>query len=193
MSERHVLNGPSNFMLVGLMNNAFGNPKGFSTNIDYARIGKQMLNVPNEIAEIFAALGADKEGAKAAAEVFKTTLTVLLKEGWASGNKPNLSGIRDGLSDVHVFTYGAHHLMGLDADADLLTVIDALMTRFIKNEDDKQATIAFHAARGVTDVYFQGEFPTMIMKSASDQPDAPKDKFLKSASCQEPVFKDPVA
>ena len=51
-----------------------------------------------------------------------------------------------------------------------------------------QFRAAVVAAAGVTDVYFEGEYPTMIMKSASDQPDAPKGKFLKSASYKEPVF-----
>jgi hypothetical protein len=61
-------------------------------------------------------------------------------------------------------------------------VISGVMTRFIKDEADKEATIALHAAKGVTDVYFEGEYPKMVMKSASDQPDAPRGKFLKSAS-----------
>jgi hypothetical protein len=68
------------------------------------------------------------------------------------------------------------------------TVVDAVFTRFIKDEADKAATIALHAAKGVTDVYFEGEYPKMVMKSASDQPDAPKGKFLKSASYSQPVF-----
>jgi hypothetical protein len=35
-------------------------------------------------------------------------------------------------------------------------VISGVMTRFIKDEADKEATIALHAAKGVTDVYFEG-------------------------------------
>lgn len=66
--------------------------------------------------------------------------------------------------------------------------VDGVMTRFIKDDADKQATQALHAANGVTDVYFEGEYPTMVMKSASDQPDAPKGKFLKSASYKQTVF-----
>jgi hypothetical protein len=48
-----------------------------------------------------------------------------------------------------------------------------------------------HTMKGVHDVYFEGEYPTMVMKSGSDQPDAPKGKFLKSASYKEPVFLNP--
>jgi hypothetical protein len=183
--DRHVLNGPSNFMLVAHMNNAFNNPKGFTTSIDWNRVAKQSLSIADELAEVFVALGADKASAQLAAHNFKNNLETLRKEG--SGNV-SLNGVRDGLSDIHVFAYGAHHFMGIDADRDMYSVIDGVMTRFIKNEADKEATIKFHAERGVTDVYFEGDYPTMIMKSGSDQPDAPKGKFLKSASYTEPVF-----
>ena len=183
--DRHVLNGPSNFMLVANMNNAFNNPKGFATAIDFNRIAKQSLSIADELAEVFVALGANKASAQLAAHNFKNNLETLRKEG--SGNV-NLDGARDGLTDIHVFAYGAHHLMGIDADRDMYSVVEGVMTRFIKDEADKEASIKFHAERGVTDVYFEGEYPVMVMKSASDQPDAPKDKFLKSVSYKEPVF-----
>lgn len=180
--------GPTNFMLVSHMNNAFGNPKGFASKIDWNRIAKQSLNVADELAETFVALGADKAKAKAAAAAFKQTLEQLRQEGVDAGTPVHDNGVRDGLSDIHVFAYGAHHLMGIDADRDLSSVIDGVMTRFIKDEKDKQATILLHASNGVTDVYFEGEYPAMIMKSGSDQPDAPKGKFLKSASYTDTVF-----
>lgn len=186
--DRHVLNGPSNFMLVANMNNAFNNPKGFTTAIDWNRVAKQSLNIANELAEVFVALGADKAQASAAAEQFKKTLNDLRVEGAEAGATVNVKGVRDGLTDIHVFAYGGHHFMGIDADRDMYSVIEGVMTRFIKNDPDKKATIKFHAELGVSDVYFEGEYPTMIMKSASDQPDAPKGKFLKSASYSEPVF-----
>ncbi len=62
------------------------------------------------------------------------------------------------------------------------------MTRFIKDDADREATIAKHAALGVTKVYFEGRYPHMVMKSAEDQPEAPKGKFLKSASFKETQF-----
>lgn len=177
--------GPTNFMLVAHMNNSFGNPKGFASNIDWNRIAKQSLNIADELAETFVAMGADKAKAKDAAALFKLTLENLRING---SGKVNLNGVRDGLSDIHVFAYGAHHLMGVDADRDLASVIDGVMTRFIKNEKDKQASTLLHAANGITDVVFEGEYPYMIMRSNSDQPDAPKHKFLKSASYSDTVF-----
>ena len=169
----------TNFRRVSEMNEAFGNPKGDPSNIE--RVRKQCLNIVDELGELFVALGADPELLKGAVGHLK----------WVAGRQvynTNLTDARDALCDIHVFTYGAHHLLGIDADTDMAAVIDGVMTRFIKDADDKQATIAMHASKGVADVYFEGEYPHMVMKSASDQPDAPKGKFLKSASYRDTVF-----
>lgn len=180
--------GPTSFMLVSYMNVAFGNPKGHADRIDWDRIAKQSLNIADELAEVFIAMGADEEQAKFAASDFKHTLTKLYNFGQAQGRKPVLDKVRDGLVDVNVFSYGAHHLMGIDADRDMRSVIEGVMTRFVKDDEDLYKTVAKHAAKGVTEIYTEGEYPTMIVKSAVDQPDAPKGKFLKSASYSEPVF-----
>ena len=187
------MNHTTNFRLVSAMNTAFGNPKGSPAAIDCDRIAKQSLNIADELAEVFVAFGAQRSEARAAAQAFKSTLEGLRLIAHAAQVPVDIEGVRDGLCDIHVFGYGAHHLMGIDADADMRAVVDGVMTRFIKDEADKAATIAKHAAAGVTDVYFEGEYPTMIMKSASDQPDAPKGKFLKSASYAEPVFPPVIA
>lgn len=177
----------TSFQLVSMMNTSFGNPKGDPSNIDWERVAKQTLNIPNEVSELFIGLGADPEAAKAAAEVFKESLKASLKT-----LNPDLNQVRDSSRDIVVYADGTHHLMGVDGDWDMEDVILGVMSRFIKDGADKQATIEKHAALGVTDVYFEGEFPRMIMKSASDQPDAPKGKFLKSASYKETVFYDPI-
>lgn len=179
---------PSNFVLVQHMNNAFGNSKGFADKINWPRIAKQSLSIADELAEVFVAMGAEKSRARKAAEEFKAMLMNLVKAG---SQKIDLDGVRDGLSDIHVFAYGAHHLMGIDADADLRSVIDGVMTRFIKDKSDLDATVKKHADNGITEVYFEGKFPEMVMKSKIDQPDAPQHKFLKSASYREPVFYKP--
>jgi predicted HAD superfamily Cof-like phosphohydrolase len=169
----------TNFERVSDMNVAFGNPNGNPLSISLDRVRSQTRNILDEFCEIQLALGASQEAVDA--------IRVAAK-GISYPNDVDLDGVRDGLCDVHVFAYGAHHLMGLDADRDMDGVVSAVMTRFIKDEADKQATIAKHAAKGVTEVYFEGDFPTMVMKSAVDQPDAPKGKFLKSASYCEPDF-----
>lgn len=163
------------------MNVAFGNPKGDPHATDIERVHKQCLNIADEFGELMVALGAD-------AAVVKDAVTHLK---WVSSklvNQPTRNGVRDALCDIHVFTYGAHHLMGIDADADMEAVVKGVMTRFVKSETDLIATREMHHAKGVTKVYCEGEYPTMVLKSAEDQPDAPKGKFLKSASYQDTVF-----
>ncbi len=167
------------FQRVAAMNVAFGNKQGDPKNIDVKRVRSQCKSILDEFCELQIALGATPESVQA----IRDSVGGLQYTG-----EMTLKDTRDALCDIKVFADGAHHLMGIDADRDMHSVVDGVMTRFIKDEADKQATIAMHAAKGVTEVYFEGEFPTMIMKSAVDQPDAPKGKFLKSASFSEPVF-----
>ena len=170
----------TSFQRVAAMNVAFGNKAGNPLEVDAARVRNQCRSILHEFCELQIALGADQNTVQAILDAAKK-LTY-------SGNTIDVDGARDALCDIKVFGDGAHHFMGYDADKDMDSVIDGVMTRFIKDEADKQATIEKHAAKGVTDVYFEGEFPTMVMKSGTDQPDAPKGKFLKSASYREPVF-----
>lgn len=173
------------FQRVAEMNVAFGNPKGDPNNINWERVQKQCLNIPDEVGELFAkGFGADPDKVKALVQQFKAGLVAAL-----GTNPPNVKEARDALGDIQVFKDGAVHFMGYDGDRDMDDIVDGVMTRFIKDEADKQATIKLHAAKGVTDVYFEGEFPKMVMKSAKDQPDAPKGKFLKSASYRDTVFR----
>lgn len=147
------------FQRVVEMNEAFGNPKGDHQNINWERLHAQCKNILDEYNELLEAIAyLDKDG------------------------------VRDALCDIQVFANGAQHMMGVDGDADMHAVVDGVMTRFIKDKADRDATILLHATKGVTDVYFQGAYPKMIMKSAEDQPDAPKGKFLKSASYSATVF-----
>ncbi len=167
------------FQRVAAMNVAFGNPAGDPKNINVDRVCSQSKNIQHEFCELQIALGASPESVKALLDAVN---------GLTYTGDLNVDKARDALADIKVFADGAHHLMGYDGDRDMHAVVDGVMTRFIKDEADKEATIAMHAAKGVTEVYFEGEFPTMVMKSAKDQPDAPKGKFLKSASYSEPVF-----
>jgi predicted HAD superfamily Cof-like phosphohydrolase len=171
----------TNFQRVSAMNTAFGNPKGNPKNIDWDRVRKQCLNIPDELGELFIALGAN------AADI-KHVIHTLKRVAANATGEVNVTEVRDALCDIPVFSYGAQHFMGVNGDADMNAVIDGVMTRFVKNQEDLDATVKLHAAKGVLDVYHEGEFPTMVLKSGSDQPDAPKGKFLKSASYQNTVF-----
>lgn len=149
----------TNFELVSNMNAAFGNPKGNSGAIDLDKLKSQCKNILDEYNELLEAIEAK--------DFYK---------------------IRDALCDIHVFAYGAHHLMGLNADEDMHAVVEAVMTRFIKDPADLHASIETHRAKGVLSYYTEGHYPRMILKSSCDQPDAPRGKFLKSASYREPTF-----
>lgn len=170
------------------MNEAFNNPKGNFNQLDIKRIRKQCANIFDEYCELLLALGAIDD--RVFQELHHYHVDVL-NSFEKPGGTVDVDQIRDSLCDIQVFASGAQHLMGVNADDDMTEVVSKVMTRFIKSDEDKELTIKKHAAKGVTDVYFEGEYPTMVMKSASDQPDAPQGKFLKSASFQEPKFADP--
>lgn len=172
---------PSNFEIVSTMNVAFGNAEGNPADIDWARVRNQCKNVLDEWLELMKGLGVPDDDPNLQA----------ITEAASKLNfygVPDLHDVRDALCDIHVFAYGAHHFMGIDADRDMNSVVDGVMTRFIKNPEDEALSIARHAGKGVTDVVVEGEYPTKILRSNADQPDAPKGKFLKSASYREPVF-----
>ena len=170
----------TNFQRVTGMNIAFNNPKGDASQINWDKVRKQAMNLPDELGELLIALGANEEAVKKSIAILKQNTVFYMK--------PDVDQVRDSFCDLNVFSYGGHHLMGIDADADMRSVLSGVMTRFIKDDTDKTATIVKHSIKGVTAVYFEGEYPTMIMKSGRDQPDAPKGKFLKSASYIEPSF-----
>lgn len=159
------MNVKTPFQRVAEMNIAFGNPaRKAGEPIDIERLISQCKNILDEYNELMVALH-EYDG--------------------------DIDKVRDALCDINVFSYGAMHLLGTNGDADMHAVLDGVMSRFIKDPMDKYATVEKHAVKGVTHVYFEGDYPTMVMKSAGDQPDAPKGKFLKSASYSEPVF-DPL-
>ncbi len=80
--------------------------------------------------------------------------------------------------------------MGYDANEDMQEVVDALYTRFCKDDHQLLSTISKYQSAGIH-VYHQGEFPRVAVKSAVDQqmPEYPKGKFLKAVGYRTPVFK----
>lgn len=178
----------SNFDLVSKMNEAFGNPKGDPNNIDWDRVRRQCRNIFDENCELMVALGADPDIIGTIKESIEAILSSSLT--WSQDVEVDVEGVRDALCDVHVFAYGAHHMMGVDADRDMDSVVSAVMSRFVKDEADLIATKEKFNANGVLETYIEGSYPTLVLKSAVDQPDAPKGKFLKAASYRQPTFYD---
>lgn len=110
-------------------------------------------------------------------------------------NNPTPESIAFYLDDIVNTAASMQESIGVLHDDDMQDVIDGVMTRFVKDDSDKEATYANHNAKhkakggeGELQVYYEGEYPKMIMKSLVDQPDAPKDKFLKSESFKDTVF-----
>lgn len=174
----------TNFQRVSQVNEAFNNKKGNPNNIDWDKVRSQCKNILDEFIELQGALGADAATIAALSSVRRSMDLALYRPA-------DLNKVRDALCDINVFSYGAHHMMGIDADRDMESVINGLMTRFIKDEQDEVNTIKRHALKGVVKIRLEGNYPTRVLKSDGDYPDAPRGKFLKSASYEEPVFYTP--
>lgn len=189
------------FEMVKRMNEAFGNPEGDPRDFEpvicamesntsrmynavaWSRLQKQCENIggrlyPN-LAEAVCPPYGEIDG-----EVKELLLALEAR---------NIDKVRDALCDIMVFALGAYHFTGYDADADMAAVLAGVMTRFCKDQDALDRTLAKWAALGVTDVYTQGQFPRLCVKSGSDQKAnngdfCPKGKFLKSADYADTVF-----
>lgn len=170
----------TSFQYVSEMNEAFGNPKGNPTAFSHSRIRAQMKNILDEYKEFGDAMTAleDYMGNCVDHSIYPDPGTYAHL----------LDAVRDALCDIQVFTMGAQHLIGVDGDRDMASVLDGVMTRFCRTQEELDETRAKFAAKGVTETYTQGEFPKLVLKSAVDQPDAPKDKFLKSVGYTDTVF-----
>ncbi len=171
----------THFQQIASWNCAVGNEAGNPHNIAHDKIRAQCKNILDEFVELECALGLDGP----ALEALQTARAALRN---ATYHGFDLKETRDALCDIKVFADGAHHLMGVDADRDMEATICSLYSRFIKSEEDAQASIALHASKGVTRVRLEGQFPTAVLRSTADQPDAPTGKILKSASYSKPVF-----
>lgn len=170
------------FDAVKKMNTAFGNPEGnpndflplqmdetpVTTVKAWGRLEKQCKNIQSEYNELMKAV-----------------------------QDQDLEETRDALCDLLVFTLGAYHFLGINAEKDMEAVIAGVMTRFCKDEDDLRATKHKYDLANVQ-YYEEGVFPTVCLKSAKDQDmygadgqvidHLPKGKFLKSVSMKTAVF-----
>lgn len=165
-----VEQNPGMFEGVKRMNEAFGNPEGLYQDIDLGRLEKQCHYLKDEV---------DQE----------------LLQVFEKGENLDLRELRDVLSDIMVFALGAYHLMGADAEADMLAVYRSNMSKFCRTEEELEATREKYRALGVP-FYEEGEFPARYIKCAEDcvavtGEKFKKGKFLKGVSYKPPVFVDP--
>jgi hypothetical protein len=157
-----ILTNPS--AQVAMMNTVFGNPAGVISAPDWTAIDRQMNIIESEFHE--------------------------LKLAVAARRIHGVGGIRDGIADLNVTNLGMAHVLGVDSDADMLEVFKSNMSKLITNEDELAASIDKYGQWGV-EVYAEGEYPRMCIKSVKDQTGSngefyKKGKFLKGINFKEP-------
>lgn len=179
----------TSFQRVAEMNTAFGNPKGNYNNFDVVDLLNQVSNIFDEYIELLTSFGVEIDFDCFKAEHIQIVQTI--KDN-VFGPDLNLLDARDALCDIQVFVQGAQHKMGVNGDDDMRSVVEGVMTRFVKSDDDLEASLKKHKVKLGVDVELEGTYPTAILRSIKDGPDRPKGKFLKSASYTEPVFTNPV-
>ena len=170
--------GLTMFQRVSEMNTAFGNERGDPACIDMQALMMQSKSIGSEFVELMKALSIQVNMQFEPIPVphpYKTSV--------------EFDEVRDALCDIMVFALGAFHRMGIDAEDDMESVVNAVMSRFCKDEHDLLATRAKYDAAAVM-YTVHGEFPRVYLRSAHDQqmPEYPKGKFLKSASYRQTVF-----
>jgi predicted HAD superfamily Cof-like phosphohydrolase len=151
------------FKQVAYMNEVFGNHKGNPLDPNWDKLSNQSSNILDEYEELLEALKAK-----------------------------DMIGVRDALCDILVFTLGAYHMTGFDADVDMLSVYESNMSKLCANYSEVKATQEYYNGLEV-ETYEQGAYPAVCIKSLKDQKDKygknyPKDKFLKNVNWMEPEF-----
>lgn len=186
------------FAIVAAMNNAFGNNRGNARELvpplastddrlkvlhdgAWERLGKQCDNIGGK-ANIQAPDGT--WGGIINGEVLELQRAI---------KRRDLNGTRDALCDIMVFALGAFHIAGLDADGDMLAVVEGVMTRFCKNEAELEQSLQKWRDKGVEKIHTRGSFPTLALISSEDQTafdgeQIPKGKFLKPVGYRDTVF-----
>ncbi len=172
------------FKAVKDMNVAFGNPEGDPYMLEaedptiWASLERQCHNIGGHITHTKNSLAWHIDGE--------------VKELLIALEARNIDKVRDALCDIMVFTLGAFHFAGYDANRDMRSVIDGVLTRFCKDDDELTHTIKKYELRGLQ-VYADGEFPFKFVKSSIDQVGTdgetyPQGKFLKSVGYKDTVF-----
>lgn len=171
------------FQEVKEMNAAFGNAEGNKEDLVIGESG--VLTAPQAIAW----KRLEKQCKNIVAE-YKELMDCI--------EERDIEGVRDALCDINVFSLGAHHLMGHDADADMSEVVGALFSRFCVDQKHLDETSDYYLRKGVHH-YYEGEFPRKCLKSSHDQGlttidgqevwEYPQGKFLKALGYRQPVFK----
>lgn len=165
----------SHFDRVSEMNVAFNNPKGDPHNIDWRRVQRQVSNI------------AGAEYNEPPRDEYDELMIAV--------DRQDVVGVRDALCDIMVFALGAFHMMGYDADEDMHEVVDSVMSRLCRDEEQLAATLTKYTDMGLV-VHAEGEFPRVCVKSSCEQVDRngeryAQGKFLKAVGYRQPKL-DPL-
>lgn len=116
------------------------------------------------------------------------------------------TGVRDGIADVLVTTYGLAHRMGIDADKDMLAVSTSNASKFFTGTEEQAAIMAkaladvhgivvetrqamFNAQATPKDADDESKVYVWAFVSADDSdPERPRGKLLKAPGYKPPVF-----
>ena len=180
------------FKDVSEMNEAFGNPKGNPADLN---MQGESHDENGETTAEWGKVDAKWNRLKSQCQNILSEYNELIE----ALDLRDVDKVRDALCDINVFSLGAHHLMGLDADADMKEVVDSLFSRFCVDQEHLERTSDHYLAMGVHH-NFEGEFPRRCLKSSFDQGhyiskdgkpyiEYPKGKFLKALGYRTPVFK----
>lgn len=181
----------SMFELVAAMNTAFGNPKGSpdwypqgQDSTGWARLQKQCANIGGTLEF------ARRDGLGYSGEIKGEVLELL-----HALQDRDVDKVRDGLCNIMVFALGAYHFLGYDVEADMKAVVDGVMSRFCKDQEELVRTRQKYIGLGIPaeNLYTTGEFPRMALKVAVDCKDNrgehyPAGKFLKSVAYRDTVL-----
>ncbi len=152
------------FQDIKVMNNAFGNPEGDVNNPNWTKIDRQFRIIEKEFEE----------------------LKLAIERRQIHG----VGGIRDGIADLNVTNLGLAHIIGVDSDDDMDEVFNSNMSKFCANDEELKASVGKYAKIGV-EVYAEGEYPQVCIKSAKEQTGTngetyTQGKFLKGINFKEP-------
>jgi len=101
----------------------------------------------------------------------------------------NVEEQADAIMDAIVFLVGGLYKAGIDPMQTLDNVLEALMTRFIKDEKDMEDTYKMYEAMGLArdDIAVEGAFPNMVFRSKIEKFNFECQKFLKSKNNKKPI------
>ena len=160
------MNIVTNFEQVSLMNDSFGNDKGYISNLDFDKLSDQEKLISEESQEITDAI-----------------------------DTKNIIAICDGIGDTLVTTYGLAHLMGVDANIIMSIINFCNMSKVCRDIEEAQESLQSYIDMGIPEdsivtefVVASGVWIIRVVKYCIDTSgkEYTKGKFLKNINWVQP-------